>query len=587
MLLKVGGIAAAIVIVLGIGLVAGIYLGFIPNPFLKPPEHSARYYPQDTLAYAWVTLYPGGNQRGQLRDLWERFNESRAFRNRLDDLFDSVEEETGLDLEQDVFPWAGPDFSMGVIELTDSDNPILAATVGVRDRDAAAVFVDQWLDYLEDTEGGDFDADTYRDLEIWVDESTGQAYALTQDLLVAVAANDEAEDILEEMLDLAAGDGKGSLSETPDFQAARDALPGRRFASVYVNSRATLDSIADYSADFADLLGPAGWDKAPDWVAGSAKWVERGIVLETVAPNSNGYGQNIGVLSDPASLIPADTLAFAAATFDPDMDNWREELSQYTLSDWMGGDYGVPSEALSLSAFALGTDLARLPGPEDTSADLLDFALEMVEEGIGINLETDLFDYLGGAAIVAVNDFDFDQVARAPEENPIDAVAVLSYTSASEGQLADTMDKAADLLDEHFGLDTDPTNVGADNLAQVFDLRDFDSDYSPGYVLHSGYVTLGTTEEALENIVSVQQGELGNLAATGEYGRATGQLPANQQFLAWVNLQRIVAQGNASDLQLARDEYRLLRDSLGALTVSVNADGDYIRAYLVLTLFPE
>ena len=586
MLLKVGGIAAAIIIVLGIGVVAGIYFGFVPNPFLKPPEHSARYYPQDTLAYAWVTLYPGGNQGGQMRDLWERFNESRAFRNRLDDLLDSVEEETGLDLEQDVFPWAGPDFSIGVIELRGSDTPMLAATVGVRDKDAAAIFVDQWLDYLEDTDSADFDADTYRDMEIWVDKSAGQAYALTQDLLIAVEAGDETEDVLEEMLDLASGAGRGSLSETPDFQAARDALPGRRFASVYVNSRATLDSIADYSADFSDLLASAGWDKAPDWVAGSAKWVERGVVLETVAPNSNGYGQSLGVLSNPAGLIPEDTLAFAAATFDPDMDNWRAELSQYTLSDWMG-DYGVPSEALSLSAFALGTDLARIPEPDDTSADLLDFALEMVDDGIGINLETDLFDYLGGAAIVAVSEFDFDQVNRNPEENPVDAVAMLSYLPDNEGQLSDTMDKAADLLDENFGLDTDPTNVGADNLAQVFDLRDFDSDYSPGYVLHSGYVTLGTTEEALEAIVSAQQGELGNLAATGEYGRATGPLPANQQFLAWVNLQRIIAQLNASDMQLARDEYRLMRDSLGALAVSVNADGDYIRAYFVLTLFPE
>lgn len=409
---------------------------------------------------------------------------------------------------------------------------------------------------------------------------------MTQDLLIAVAASDETEDVLEEMLDLADGEGRGSLAETPDFQAARDALPNRRFASVYVNSRAALDSIADYSADFADLMPLASWDKAPDWVAGSARWVERGVVLEAVAPNNNGYRQNLAALSDPARLIPENTLAFVAAAFDPDMDNWREELSQYPLSDWMG-DYGITAEAISLSAFALGTDLARIPGPEDTSADLLDFALEMVDDSIGINLETDLFDYLGGAAIVAVNEFDFDQVARNPEENPIDAVAMLSYTPDSEGQLTDTMDKATDLLDENFGLDADPSNVGADNLAQVFDLRDFDSEYSPGYVLHDGYVTVGTTEDALENVVSVQKGELGNLAATAEYGRAVGQLPANQQFLAWVNLQQIIAQLNAGDLELARDEYRLLRDSLGGLTVGVNAGVDYIRASLVLTLFPE
>ena len=64
MLLKTGGIASAVIIVLALGVVAGIYFGFLPNPLLKVPEHSARYYPQDTLAYAWVTLYPGGGQRG-------------------------------------------------------------------------------------------------------------------------------------------------------------------------------------------------------------------------------------------------------------------------------------------------------------------------------------------------------------------------------------------------------------------------------------------------------------------------------------------------------------------------------------------
>ena len=28
-----------------------------------PPEHSARYYPPDVVAYVWLTLSPSGNQR--------------------------------------------------------------------------------------------------------------------------------------------------------------------------------------------------------------------------------------------------------------------------------------------------------------------------------------------------------------------------------------------------------------------------------------------------------------------------------------------------------------------------------------------
>ena len=578
MLLKVGGIAAAVIVVLVIGLFAGIYFGFIPNPFLKPPEHSARYYPQDTLAYAWVTLYPGGNQRGQLRDLWERFNESRAFRNRLDDLFDSVEDETGLDLEQDVFPWAGPDFSMGVIELTDGDTPMLAATVGVRDRDAAAVFVDQWLDYLEDTEGADFDADTYRDSGIWVDESAGQAYALTQDLLIAVAASDETEDILEEMLDLADGEGRGSLAETPDFQAARNALPNRRFASVYVNSRAALDSIADYSADFADLFPLGGWDKAPDWVAGSARWVERGIVLEAVWPDMGDYGDGSG-LSNPAALLPDTNLAFVAIADDYEMDDWREL--------WAEANVGSLAPELNELLNVTVIDSQEQLEAEDDFSEVLDLALQTIHNATGIDPETDFFDYIGGWTILAVDEFDFDLTGQDLADHPIDAVLMFQHHPDREQDLTDTMDKAAGLLEEHIGLDTDPANVGAGNRARIIDLDTLGVGYTPGYVLHDGYLTIGTTENSLETVVGVQEGKVNRLDSMTEYQRAVAHLPGERIWLTWANLHSIVAQLDAADMDLTPREYRTLRDSLGTLAVSGYDDGSYLRFNSVLTLFPE
>ena len=409
---------------------------------------------------------------------------------------------------------------------------------------------------------------------------------MTQDLLVAVIAREEPEDILAEILDLVAGSDATALSETVDFQAARAALPNRRFASVYVNSRATMDSLADYSEEFAKWRDLEGWGEVPNWVAGSAAGVERGIVLAAVAPNAGNYGQNLPPLSDPHRLLPDTTLGFAAFSFDPDMDNWRAELAQYTLSDWLG-DYGFASEALSLSAFALGAGLGNIPEPEDTGADLLDFALEMVGDTIDINLETGFFDHLAGAAIVAVNDFDLERMGRNPEENPVDAAAMLSYRTDGEPALAVTMKKAAAWLEDSAGLDADPANVGADNQAQVFDLDAAAGNYAPGYVLNDGYLTLGTTKDALKNIVAVQQGYADSLAAVAEYNRAVGHLPDNEHFLAWVNLNRIVAQLDNDDLELSRDGQRLLKESMGGLAGGVNAEEDYIRASLVLTLFPE
>ena len=129
--------------------------------------------------------------------------------------------------------------------------------------------------------------------------------------------------------------------------------------------------------------------------------------------------------------------------------------------------------------------------------------------------------------------------------------------------------------------------MGAANQAQVFDLGAAGGDYAPGYVLNDGYLTLGTTKDALKNIVAVQQGDADNLASVAEYNRAVGQLSGSGDFLAWVNLNRIVGQLDNADLDISREGQRLLRESVGTLAAGVNAEVDYIRASLVLTLFPE
>ena len=150
------------------------------------------------------------------------------------------------------------------------------------------------------------------------------------------------------------------------------------------------------------------------------------------------------------------------------------------------------------------------------------------------------------------------------------------------------MKKAAAWLEDSAGLDADPANVGADNQAQVFDLDAAAGSYAPGYVLNDGYLTLGTTKDALKNIVAVQQGYADSLATVAEYNRAVGHLPDKGHFLAWVNLNRIIIiQLDNDDRGIPRDSQRLMKESMGGLAAGVNAEEDYIRASMVLTLFPE
>ena len=68
----------------------------------KEPECSARYYPQDTLAYAWVTVVPVDEQLSDMQVVWERFNEYPAFRDLIDQLKTESTEETGVDFEAEI-----------------------------------------------------------------------------------------------------------------------------------------------------------------------------------------------------------------------------------------------------------------------------------------------------------------------------------------------------------------------------------------------------------------------------------------------------------------------------------------------------
>ena len=151
-LLIVGGAVAAIVVL----LIAGMGLGVVPVPgFIwspltgaKSPEHSASYYPSDTLMYAWLTLAPGGGQFDDSREIWNRFNEIPEF----ETLYDEFQEEF-----EDLKEWAGPDISAAIVVDDWDEDPLFALTVGVRNKGAAEDFLDDWLDYMDREEGADFE----------------------------------------------------------------------------------------------------------------------------------------------------------------------------------------------------------------------------------------------------------------------------------------------------------------------------------------------------------------------------------------------------------------------------------------------
>ncbi len=592
MVLKITGAILAAVGVLIAALAALIYFGIGPNPFiglfLDPPEHSARYYPRDTISYAWITLYPEDGQFDQMMDLLERFNELPEMEEILEDLQDEVEDESGFNFEEELETWVGVEVSVGLLE--ESDKPVGVMTVSVRDLENARIFMEDWTDYLEDEEGFDFDSDDDAGVEIWTDERESLAFALTKEVLLVVFADDP-EDTLEDMLDLITGRSDRSLADTEQFQAARQQYSDRRFASAFLDIEELLDLLDD-----ADVLSEEAYDFAaisdssdfPNWAAVTAQWIDRGIVLEVLAPNTMDITSNFQGLDNPAELVPAETIGLLAATFDTDLDNWREQLEDYGSDDEMS--YYVEDIYVELYREVERQSDSPPRFKENTDmADVLDIFLELVEAYTDVDLEKDFMEHLGGEIVLAVEEFDAGRIEEDPMEETLNVVAMLSYLPESESRLEDSLEDFSDFLQEEIPLDIDSEDVGADNDAEIFrpDFFGIETDYTPGYLLHGGYLVFGTTEEALENVVSAQNGDGAALSSVTEYLRAVEALDGDHQLLFWLDLQRIVAELNAEDMDMTEEEFVTLEAVLGSVAIVSSTDEEMIRASLAITFFPQ
>ena len=589
MVLKLVGSIIGVLVIAIITVGALAYFGIIPIPGLggSKPENTAQYFPDDVLAYSWMTLNPGGGQRAEMLDIWDRFDELDGFHDAVQDLLEELREETDIDFEEDILPWIGPDMSAALLDIGSFD-PSAVAIVGVRDASAAADFMDLLIDYGEE-EGSDFIDDSEGDFDVWLEEDGDGAFALSNKWLVV--ASDE--DALFDTLDMISGDGGKSLADNPNFQEAQAALPGRRFASVYADVEGMVD-------EFGGTFGGAGFGmitagvnpfgiEPPEWVAMSFQWVDRGLVVDTVSPTTTDFGLEIADLDNPARMLPDDALGFVASAFDPSVVNWRNALGDYPV-----GDLWFLAEALDeidygLSDFGVG---GLTVDPDDSLADVLDTVIDVVANATGVDLELDFMDYLGGEIIIGVREFDFQEVADDPETNAVDAMAMISYRSDSQLDLQDTMDVVVELVEEYsFGVvSAEPVDVGAEDDAIVLKLDALgfsDIAYSPGYVFHDGYMTLASTEDALVTIVDVQNGDADSLTSDGEYQRAIGHIIGTRQGMGYVNFQLIIQYLDPDDLDIDFDDFEILETGLGGAAFGAHQGEEYSRFSFVVTLFPE
>lgn len=572
-----GSVVLFVLVVVGVAY----YSGWLPNLLLltRPPEYSARYYPDDTLLYSWFTLNPGDGQREQMENIWTGFSEYSVFRNWTDDTEDSIRDEFGIDIKDDVLVWIGPEISFAVRDIdVNREEYEIAMTVDVRDPDAAREFLNDLLDRQVDEFGAEFDRSSTDEFALWVNDRSGSASYAISDRLLIVASD---ERFLDTIVEGAEGDRDDGLDQDEYFEVAQARMLSRRFSSIYVNGQRASEVLED--SELGEYLDSSFYDEIPDWLVVSAGWVEDGVLLDVGAPLSGEVAEAISQtqsLSNPASVMPADTVAMLAFSFDPNVENWRETLEEYDFSEFME-DAGGMDELEDLSAFS---DELEFDPSNLNMAHLLDLGLLGFDIITGIDLEREFFAHLEGEMILGVSDFDYGAVLDDPESNAVDAAALLAYKTDREGVLSETAEDFLDWLGSLMYLNLDEIDVGAQGDAKVVEL--VDSPYSPGYVLHDGYLTVATTSWMLERIVRLQNGEGGSLAEDDEYRRALDHFEGVQYAQVYLNLQSLAALGDIEESTLSKREVRFLRESFSSLAVISTTDGSYDRLQLALTFFP-
>ncbi len=561
-------------------LVSDVPLGQLAALFRAArPDHSAQYYPQDTAVYVSMDLKPTSRNARNLQVIWDRFNESELFIDFIDGLESDLFESTSIDFREDVSPWIGFQYSMGLYWNEDSEAPTGVSTVGVRDKDAAADFLARWITILRQEHDIDLAAGSFNGFDTWMEGDGEFGLALTDDRIILATA----KDALHGMLARIAGDDEPSLANSDSFVDARDAMPGGRFASIYVN----VDTLVEFwplLSNTSNLFGANAIDapaSVPTWVAASATWVDRGIVLEWLSPILPELGFEAPDLEDPASELPRDTLGFMAATFDPDVDNWRSVLNEYTLAEILeGSDLEQSFDDMMDLLPGLGLDSGESLTVDSPLADFLDVGLSLAEGILGVDLEEDIFDHLTGTVILGVQESVLASFMEGVDANPIGGFGMLSVSESGADEIGQTIETLVSLV----GVNPELVDVGSEGEARIYEIPG--SQYDPGYVVHDGYLTMGSTSEVIESIVGAQNGEGPTLDSEPEYRRAVQHLPESRQILFYLDLNNILEQISAES-ETGNLLYLFLADTFGAVALTSGSDENYTRIASVVTLFPE
>jgi hypothetical protein len=270
----------------------------------------------------------------------------------------------------------------------------------------------------QDDSSGDMNMDEWGDVQ-----PAGVAAARAGDYIVAAASQAD----VEEIIDVVNGD-EGSLADSDAMQQVVDKLPEAALSFTYVDGVGIIDALGPDGEKMLESLAPGMstdvW-RAQAGISISAEDI--GFRTDSVAiPGEGGSLDTIVSENDPAiaqaaAEAPAHTLFFEAG-----------KLVEGSLAT---APYAIAMAVASSQQANSGNDeMQGLPTEEEIQAQL-----DSVNQMLGFDLKSDLFDLLGGTFVLFSNFPNFSNAGVS-----LDAVAAIE--TSDPAKLAATTQKIADLI---------------------------------------------------------------------------------------------------------------------------------------------
>ena len=512
-----GGVAAVVVAIVVVAIVVVVRIFLFVRGVSRPGE----FVPSSALLYSSINLRPGVEQLDRAFEVGDLLQTDDLIDER-DDLMGEVEDETGIHPLDDVTPWLGTDITFAVLDA-DEDEVRWVLMAQVSNRDAAADFVEDLLDYIEDEYYTDFDEYEMGGADVWVADDEDVAVGLTDEYLLLT----DGEETMEDMLDNLDSPPSRPLAEDELFIAARESMPEDRVMFLY----AQVEDNFGLTEDILDLYGETetvwNWfdSNAPEYLAVSASFIDKGLRVDVVAEAAS---RSLTIDSETqlqaADVVPEETIFLLS--YAGMRDAWDELRDTLEESD--------PSTAEEFDQF-----------------------LEDLEDETGVALEMDVVESLTGEVSLALLPSDIRFSAYDGELDGVIDALLIAGLQDSEG-IEDAMDSLTDWIEDN-EIDTDRESVG-DYDAVTIEMDQFNEglleDYEAGFVITDEWLAMGTSLDSLEAFHESAEGGSNSLKSADKFSDLINIAPSPLHLLLYADIAGIVEMVEAGLEEDELDDYR-------------------------------